>query len=1373
MPATLALVIVVLVLVAALVALAVAGTLLLVKKDARLHHTFAEVDDLLASLPPEALPSWLMMPDVEQARFVSLLATSLWSGLKAAHEPQLRKALDKALEEARVAAGAVGTTLLDSIEVAELSLGSLAPQVVGVKAYAPNASAYVLDVQLRWDGDKGNAKLKIEAMTAGIHFPITVAAEHLVVQATLRVELGPFLPRPPYVEAVRLSFLQLPLVDIDFKALGFNLTNLPGLTSLLSHVLKKEVHKALLFPRSVRFPLAQGEEGGNGQERKRTEESVAPAQRRGGSDNTAFPPRVDATAPSGPPATMSSALNVRAQLKTGADLRAYEASTKKREGRNAGARAGGGDASDGEEAKESKKDGPRLLQLKILGLHGILLRPSIQAGVVGGTEDGSFCKRSGSMDSRSEEGAPRPRRLFRVRQHQPHTGVEAFVVSTKALQELQRELSGAAIAEKAVAQSQQPQRHKIRRPPGGSTLPDSYSASPAPGFPLTAKKEEGLKSSVLQKLDEGLKTAERVTERLATVASGITGTASSASHFDADAAEAERRLRVIRSWCSRQKRGGAGAGEQSWTHCYWPAASHPVPGRDPAINETLVLPSVFPSHDDVVVLELLQYDPVFASSRHCVGLALLPLSDLKAQTTIRAPAASASTSTRLSGEILQPTTEPHASPRGGDFEAEAPSQHQHHHRHQVLLSAHKGSGVLAAAQRQPHEGIFFDLAVVGGTGNVALEASLVEEEEEAMAANAAPPLLPFPRHLPLPVASVFGNPEELSLLRAAIATTTTTTPDLEERRAPPQAGHALAPSDGSSSLGTSSMVKSQSSGSIVASSTGAVDSSATTGPSPLFSLPSQAQQKAEGRDTGTGFFLLSPDQGPQMASAAALADDFERIQQGYSALPPGEITGEEDGEEEVHERVPLLVEEGEKAALPPVFRGDNASDLLSSPWQPWSSPPATIFQQGDQPRAVSALSSFSSASSRSSPLSSRAFNNGLFARIALSSAGRGLVQKGVGFSLAPALALRMTLEQRQEQLQAHRLRLSRVPPPEIHVQPSQSGSVTPKEEEDRRPKPGAVKPLLLRAARASSASGQPSQPLQPPHPSEPSQSASVPHPAAGTGLLRVSARQDTAAEPLPQPYQTAAEPPLPVSRPSQTPLPAEVDEKWSQRADVVRTMQSKQPKSPSPLTQRVFSLVQQDTSRAQLVQTPLPMGSPSLAAYGGGTNTGHGRSGPHHLSGSFSGSTTSDSAADQDERNDSVLRSLNGSNVTRITSLTRFTRVSSDVRDRDASNSNAAVRREEEKEKKSSSRGISPYLASPATRAKAFAGSERKNETLELTPAGRDFRVVASSPPPQLPPPQRSTPTASAPIHALRSEKPSLSRMNREAQRSVTVTGRR
>jgi hypothetical protein len=173
-----------------------------------------------SAIDPELRPSWLLYPDVERAQFLNLLLQSAWPYIRAAHEPQLRKLLNDALEGARPHA------MLTSLEVSQFSLGDVPPEIMGCKAYRPNDREYVLDAQLRLQSSIG---LEVAATTRLIPAHLHAKLDNVVIQGTLRIELRPLLPKPPYAGTLHLSLLHLPIVDFDVHAVGFNLMAVPGM----------------------------------------------------------------------------------------------------------------------------------------------------------------------------------------------------------------------------------------------------------------------------------------------------------------------------------------------------------------------------------------------------------------------------------------------------------------------------------------------------------------------------------------------------------------------------------------------------------------------------------------------------------------------------------------------------------------------------------------------------------------------------------------------------------------------------------------------------------------------------------------------------------------------------------------------------------------------------------------------------------------------------------------------------------------------------------------------------------------------------------------------------------------------------------------
>lgn len=200
-------------------------------------------------VPLHLRPSWLLLPDVERARFANIALQALWPFVRASMEPTLHTAIDAALEKSRPAA------VLSRLFVSQLSLGNVPPELTGIKAYHPGASEYIVDLQVRVAAD--TATLELTAVPRGFtSLPLRVSVGDLAMQATVRVEARPLLPRPPFVGALHVSLLQPPTVDFQLRALGIDvLGSVPGLAPLLSAVLRHEIYRFALFPRSVTIAM--------------------------------------------------------------------------------------------------------------------------------------------------------------------------------------------------------------------------------------------------------------------------------------------------------------------------------------------------------------------------------------------------------------------------------------------------------------------------------------------------------------------------------------------------------------------------------------------------------------------------------------------------------------------------------------------------------------------------------------------------------------------------------------------------------------------------------------------------------------------------------------------------------------------------------------------------------------------------------------------------------------------------------------------------------------------------------------------------------------------------------------------------------------
>ncbi|KAH8974268.1 hypothetical protein BDL97_01G093000 [Sphagnum fallax] len=204
----------------------------------------AELDTkTLLDLLPE-IPLWVKNPDYDRVDWLNKFLKDLW--------PYLDKAICKIISEtAQPYIRDYGPKFkLDSIEFESLTLGTLSPTLVGVKAFETNESQMILEPSLKF---AGNPNIILAVKAFGLK--ATVQLVDVQIFATVRVTLKPLIPIFPCFSKIVVSLMERPYVDFGLKLLGGDLMAIPGVYGFVQDFIKDQVSQLYMWPKALEIPV--------------------------------------------------------------------------------------------------------------------------------------------------------------------------------------------------------------------------------------------------------------------------------------------------------------------------------------------------------------------------------------------------------------------------------------------------------------------------------------------------------------------------------------------------------------------------------------------------------------------------------------------------------------------------------------------------------------------------------------------------------------------------------------------------------------------------------------------------------------------------------------------------------------------------------------------------------------------------------------------------------------------------------------------------------------------------------------------------------------------------------------------------------------
>eukprot|EP00250_Pteridium_aquilinum_P006946 c16764_g1_i2 orf=140-1756(+) len=202
----------------------------------------------LQSLLPE-IPLWVKNPDYDRVDWMNKFIRDLW--------PYLDKAICKIIKETTqpLIDQYSAKYKIDSVEFECLTLGTLPPTLQGVKAFDTQESEMIIEPAIKW---AGNPNILVVVKAFGLK--ATVQLVDLQVFAIVRLTLKPLVPSFPCFSKIVLSLMEKPHIDFGLKLLGGDLMAIPGLYGFVQDLIKEEVAKLYLWPKTLEITILDDSE---------------------------------------------------------------------------------------------------------------------------------------------------------------------------------------------------------------------------------------------------------------------------------------------------------------------------------------------------------------------------------------------------------------------------------------------------------------------------------------------------------------------------------------------------------------------------------------------------------------------------------------------------------------------------------------------------------------------------------------------------------------------------------------------------------------------------------------------------------------------------------------------------------------------------------------------------------------------------------------------------------------------------------------------------------------------------------------------------------------------------------------------------------
>eukprot|EP00611_Tribonema_gayanum_P017108 TRINITY_DN2965_c0_g1_i1.p1 TRINITY_DN2965_c0_g1~~TRINITY_DN2965_c0_g1_i1.p1 ORF type:complete len:919 (-),score=417.99 TRINITY_DN2965_c0_g1_i1:786-3542(-) len=220
------------------------------KDKAEVGLTTGEIhDSSIKALIARELPKWFSDSETERVEWLNKLLQHMWPHASGATDAMVREMVDPMLAEYKPAA-------IDKLGFRVISLGTIAPRVVGIRTFDSNESCVVLDMEMKWNG---NPKIVIEVGRSPL--PITITLSNIRFSGKVRAELSPLVPLVPCFGNLSVCFMERPYVDFTFKVGAVDLMSLGptelNIASAVSAVTKMVLQDIVpvLYPQKMVIPI--------------------------------------------------------------------------------------------------------------------------------------------------------------------------------------------------------------------------------------------------------------------------------------------------------------------------------------------------------------------------------------------------------------------------------------------------------------------------------------------------------------------------------------------------------------------------------------------------------------------------------------------------------------------------------------------------------------------------------------------------------------------------------------------------------------------------------------------------------------------------------------------------------------------------------------------------------------------------------------------------------------------------------------------------------------------------------------------------------------------------------------------------------------
>lgn len=198
--------------------------------------------DILHSLGPDSLPSWVTFPDTDRVEWINIILRKLWPNIGSLASQIALQLVEPKVNEIlkRLSIKGINLETMSNFRIKQLVLGDIPARLGGIRVYDRNTTRdeIVMDIEVIYAGD-ARVKFSLQGIDCEIN--------QVTVKTTARVVLKPLLPEFPVVGGLELYFISMPTLDYNLAGMAAA-GDLPGVSNIIKSVLDSIIKRGFVWP---------------------------------------------------------------------------------------------------------------------------------------------------------------------------------------------------------------------------------------------------------------------------------------------------------------------------------------------------------------------------------------------------------------------------------------------------------------------------------------------------------------------------------------------------------------------------------------------------------------------------------------------------------------------------------------------------------------------------------------------------------------------------------------------------------------------------------------------------------------------------------------------------------------------------------------------------------------------------------------------------------------------------------------------------------------------------------------------------------------------------------------------------------------------